>query len=1260
MTLTELIVALALLMLVLMTFTPMLLSSYDNLYQAGEKNVDTYTNKSEIEKKLSIREQDPLIDEGIRLSFRKFSNELVIQAKHILTSVEGLETIYGTGKVRVKILTDDHISDNQSYYPVIINLINLEGLDVKLGTGHEEGKVVFYIQSVVQKSVDINSKCSISRIGSTSKAKLIIDDLDISYAPFKIFVYYYDEYGKAKTTETYLYVSPADAMFVGKVGSDTQYISSAGVDPQTNTLLLAGRTFCDSDANVSNSTAKYNKVRWVTANGAGDATLNSGTYIMVGDNSLVRRLWNISDTATGSVYSNVFDATKTGEINGRTIYKYTWGGDYINANKYGRSYDKKKDILPSDDHTLEYSDYGSPLYTTGFSSSVKAVTINDPIDGGTKKLMPISYVLEEAEKAAAPLLAENGYFYGNGSSRLLLANQKGTQKDLDGNTIKIDLNWRANDGYATVSSSDAKETDTNTYCNCLMLSDVTAKNTGYKNVVGKNWVPLIFFSSSDSASGVDRFYLVDDNNWGAQVQSGKISYATRLKDMWTSIVNKDWADHHGTDGVDAWVNKDINGNVIITGCPPYDKVESRFYDYFNEHQNSHPEHVYDFYHEDNNKNIYKQFGTRLVVNKWKNNDPSQGINLGWNSLNWRENATDHCCWYCDRAAKFTTTLSGYSFIPYADYNNPDSTTLNKNQQVVKDFISDYFLNEANKKVIKSTNSAFVGGEIKKEDENAAWIRLKSYSNATLTFDKVNYANRVNAYKKAYDILLEAADDNYNAKNNSNSAQVNLTDVYYIISGSGNGCVYTGVTPASALVYTPYSAGAHNSMSKSDGYRIFIIQSYGTDGYSIYQSVDGIGHDPFKDKDTSVLTSGVIAVHDDYETASFTIGYSSNHNLVYSAIAKSTSIDWANLANWKSTDTNLYYPSDFYSITTYSNCENYIFGAGYCVSGQAGVDASSQMCSSTFHNQTDTDSYKGVVDMTDSSSFFSSENFHKIHYENDKSRNAPYLTTLLNGPGTIVNDENATASTDNYHTKGYFFETHIGLNYMYIESYPTCASAFTTLTKVGLDDCEAVTNQGVLVYMQNGDNNFHRVEYTISGGIPHNFKFSAVSVIKDGSNKLKIAVSGTDGCVYTGTAQLDDGGNILGTVTFTKFKSSKISKFNSVCYAQNGDTNYIVASGNGAGGAYVCVNNGSTWSEIKVSDTAYSVNDIQIIGDYVYCVGNNGNSGVVFFKSVKSFGTDDNWGMETNYYTDFNSDNVGKITGKTGGTLPALYSCAGKA
>ena len=62
MTYVEMLVALALLSLIVVSFTPMLVSSYETIYTAGERVQKNYGSRTEIEEGLARRDSSTVID----------------------------------------------------------------------------------------------------------------------------------------------------------------------------------------------------------------------------------------------------------------------------------------------------------------------------------------------------------------------------------------------------------------------------------------------------------------------------------------------------------------------------------------------------------------------------------------------------------------------------------------------------------------------------------------------------------------------------------------------------------------------------------------------------------------------------------------------------------------------------------------------------------------------------------------------------------------------------------------------------------------------------------------------------------------------------------------------------------------------------------------------------------------------------------------------------------------------------------------------
>ncbi|NLA72391.1 MAG: type II secretion system protein, partial [Clostridiales bacterium] len=61
MTYVEVLVALSILALIVVVFTPILMYSYEKLYTAGDINIKTYEVKSYIEESLAVRSNNPKV-----------------------------------------------------------------------------------------------------------------------------------------------------------------------------------------------------------------------------------------------------------------------------------------------------------------------------------------------------------------------------------------------------------------------------------------------------------------------------------------------------------------------------------------------------------------------------------------------------------------------------------------------------------------------------------------------------------------------------------------------------------------------------------------------------------------------------------------------------------------------------------------------------------------------------------------------------------------------------------------------------------------------------------------------------------------------------------------------------------------------------------------------------------------------------------------------------------------------------------------------
>ncbi len=309
MTYVELLTALGLLALILTAFTPMLLSSYETLYNAGEKTLDTYEAKQEIEEELARR--DSLLSVKFNLNYNMNSEKLFenieVTGKRIVSSLqENFETVFGIGRASVKIISPSHVNDDQTYHDVTLQTTSLEYSKVSIGkfnyvinqdtgvsdmpadqihieiivpdktlgggastgvsgsTGATTDEAVYsgstnickakYFPSGSTNPIDAGSSISWSHETDNGRIKLRIHSgdadrpLDFTYSPLKVKVYYVNLRGKTRTVCDYLYIDPPSILFAGESASGADYYTSAGVKVEsTDVKDSAGNIIGKSD-----------------------------------------------------------------------------------------------------------------------------------------------------------------------------------------------------------------------------------------------------------------------------------------------------------------------------------------------------------------------------------------------------------------------------------------------------------------------------------------------------------------------------------------------------------------------------------------------------------------------------------------------------------------------------------------------------------------------------------------------------------------------------------------------------------------------------------------------------------------------------------------------------------------------------------------------------------------------------------------------------------------------------------------------------
>lgn len=1303
MTYVELLVAFSVLVLIVFVFSPMLLNAYTSLYNAGEMTIDTYNAKSKIEKGLSIREDDTIL-EDIGVSYKQFAANLYLNMRQVGDSISDLETIYGVGGGRIQIMTDSVMSDDRQSYAIVLHLVNINVS--KDGSGNynivgpdvsgkwQEGKVVVKVSCPVDKSINFQYGTDYTFDTSALAAKknyfsILIPKADISYSPFYIQVYYYDDNDNPKYVEKYIYISAPNMMFVGKSTTNAEYLTATGVD-ENGALLIAGRKMkvggnYITDPTISNGQV-INKVRYIEANDA-DITNANGSYIMVGDNSFVRRLWDIDEAAAKEITNKAADffikanyVVATGSST--NYYKKYWSGDYVAS-----------DLRCSNGETVVISLSDGAVFTKN-GNKIKASSVDSRFNDATQYVAQISYVRSDLASRAAALTSPGAWFSNNNTtSKIFLANgQSGQERDpVYNRDIMIRCNWVYNDGnalgygrdndYSYVATSGSIKNKLNTYCNCLRYEDAEASLNGknYVNrskinavdVFGRNhssyaydnaslygYVPFVFFSYDGTPEHVDRFYLCTNNNWGSELSD--VVYDAYGYKKFLGLATSVDSGRRTTTTQLAWLVTTDSGQVNPPGCPPREN-------------------------QSDDLNVSHPLNHEALFNFHSNNRTNSSLTWyslpGWNK-DWGSNY-NHSCYICDRAANFSTSLIGYEFKPYSNSSmtnlnwsahtissTSDIQKFNENQKTVADFIGDYFAMDSAKTQLAATSGAYIGrqsGSLTK-DEQLASLRIKAYGNLNISFNAPsNIAGSSTLYSNS---VLKKMTSETSEVNGAPYSEVSLTDVCSFTTSKTAEIVYSGVTPAAAVVYGPYMESAHSDngdqSSPASKYNIYLIQSNGDEGYVVRFNEAYNNHFNY-DIFSTIPAATSVTYSDD---ASFTLGYCSNRDLVYKCLASNNSLA---VSNAQSSNTRLYYPKDFNNITTYEKFGEYTFGVGYRVSGQSDV---------TVRKEDDCRSAAvtgdHIIDLTDMDSIFNSDNFHKFTLNND-GNTCLQLTTLMNGSGTQVNTDNTNGTSN---MTAFFFEKHSGVEYKVISDYPTCAAAYTSLSTK--KNSGAVQDTGIIEYQLAGTDSAVQFNVSFTSTAPANYKFTSVAIMNtdggtaDGSGNIdgmRVFIGASNGKVYTGTIKVNNETGLITSNNLALSEIAAINKFSTVrsvsCYeAVEAQKTLVFASGTSNDGkthiAY-SLDGGSNWSDYSDANN-YSIYDVKVVGGYVYAAGasSNDTTGVVLHNSViadeehgtVSLGT--SWKATTKYYTSFSFSAEGKASGSgSGANLPPIYSFASK-
>lgn len=438
-TYVELLVALALLALIVVCFTPMLLTSYESLYQAGEKTEAVYNSQQQMEEGLAVRSSTTLTD--LSISFKKNAATVMeginITGRKIVSSLqEGLETIFYGVRARIDIISSDTVNDDSLTHDVILQTTGLSYNYVKPASQYTgkledlpEDTILIdaYIPVKNQESgtttdevVYSKTRASLTNIefnAAKGRINFTVGGADFTQSPVKILVYYKNERGYTKTLTAYLYIEPPTIIAGGTPGANDYYttagvqevdISTDGENHQTQFVFtIEGRTmrldnsgYLTASDSPKNSGTQINTITWV---GQDENRLIKPYYVMAGTNGRVYRMYRYDamDLTPATALGASYDVTNTNDApydltDGRRVYQDFWSGEMADqyyfrtesdGNGYGTESDNKNDCSEETrynaiDKNLRYLMIFSG-YRTGYSYRMQASR-------------RISYILTEA------------------------------------------------------------------------------------------------------------------------------------------------------------------------------------------------------------------------------------------------------------------------------------------------------------------------------------------------------------------------------------------------------------------------------------------------------------------------------------------------------------------------------------------------------------------------------------------------------------------------------------------------------------------------------------------------------------------------------------------------------------------------------------------------------------------------------------------------------------------------------------------------
>ena len=416
MTYVELLCALALLSLIVMMFTPMLLSSYDTLYKAGERVEAVYDSKVEIEEGLASRSSTNIANIGMQFKMNATSlfESMNVAGRKVVSHFQGgLETVFHGARARVDLLTPSIVYDDKSWHDIVLQTTGLdwsygeEKKDVILFNG-SGGNIETMKEALLPNQILIDiikpDKTNSTSGGTTTDSQvynlgdrvgiragsfsandnqkrisLQINGVDFTTSPLKICVYYKNERGVLKTISDYMYIKPAHIILAGDTGG-SDYYTSAGIE-QIDKSSGTGQNATHSTGyqfNIEGRGMSLHNSKLLSSGPAGKDVINvvewiendvdkdgkkvfDPYYVLAGTNGSVYRMYNLKSQTTsfgahvGSKES--VDATTEYDFileTGEKMYPSFWSGDISDQYSFQTMY-KSSTYGKAEDNEIDCS-----------------------------------------------------------------------------------------------------------------------------------------------------------------------------------------------------------------------------------------------------------------------------------------------------------------------------------------------------------------------------------------------------------------------------------------------------------------------------------------------------------------------------------------------------------------------------------------------------------------------------------------------------------------------------------------------------------------------------------------------------------------------------------------------------------------------------------------------------------------------------------------------------------------------------------------